>query len=70
MRLGAILGALLLSGCASSETVSMRNASGQTVTCGPYTSYGNIPAANRSTFEQLRACMDDFERQGYKRIPR
>lgn len=67
-KYGALL--VFLAGCASSETVYMQNAKGERVQCGPYRAYGNIPAANNSTFEQLRACMGDFERQGYSRSPK
>jgi len=68
MRLWVVIVGGLVAGCASSETVYMNNAAGQEVKCGPYTAYGNIPAANSSTFDALRACMSDFEKQGYRRV--
>ena len=39
-----ILMAIGLAGCATSETVYLKNVSNQMVKCGPYTNYGHIPS--------------------------
>ena len=59
-----------LVGCATSETVYMKNDTGETVKCGPYTTGGNIAAAAMTSHAKLRDCVMDYERQGYKRVPR
>ena len=64
-----ILMAIGLAGCATSETVYLKNVSNQTVKCGPYTNYGDIPSANVTTQNQLRDCIADYQRQGYERVP-
>ena len=64
-----ILMAVFLAGCATSETVYLKNASNQMVKCGPYTIYGIIPHANLTTQFQLRDCIADYQRQGYERVP-
>ena len=64
-----ILMAIGLAGCATSETVYLKNVSNQKVKCGPYTNYGNIPSANVTTQNQLRGCIADYQRQGYERVP-
>ncbi len=61
------LGVLALPiGCAT-ETVYLRHATGHTVKCGPY---GYIALANKAVaFAQERACIRDYQRQGYERVP-
>lgn len=60
---------LMLAGCASSETVLLRNAAGMTAQCGPYQSWGNVNFAQLQAQNQLRDCVADFQRQGYERTP-
>ena len=68
-RIGIVLITISVVGCATSETVYLRNAADQTVKCGPYTDYGNIPSAHVTSHSQLRDCIADYQRQGYERIP-
>ncbi len=59
----------LMAGCASSETVYLKNPqTGDTVQCGPYTSYGRLSAQEQANIEKLRYCISDFQRQGYERV--
>lgn len=59
----------LLSGCA--EDVRLRNPStGEIATCkGGYYSHGLIGMANQTDKDIQMRCLDDFERQGYVRVP-
>ncbi len=68
-RIAIVLIVLGLVGCATSETVYLRNASSQTVKCGPFTSSGNINAATAASHIKLRDCITDYQRQGYERVP-
>ena len=61
--------ALGLAGCASSQTVYLQNTQGEQVQCGPYTNYGNIASASQTAQRKLRYCIEDFQSQGYVRIP-
>ncbi len=62
------LGVLALPiGCAT-EKVYLRHAkTGHTVKCGPY-GYLNVPD-KAVAFKQERACIRDYQRQGYERVP-
>ena len=62
--------ALGLSACATatSEIVSLQNAEGKLVQCGPYKNYGKASAAARTVQQELRYCIEDLQRQGYKRV--
>ena len=60
--------ALMLSGCASSEVVKLRNPNGETAECGPYTTWGNLPSATVTSQQRLRDCVEDYKEQGYRRI--
>ena len=65
MRVTTLLVALLVAACGT--TVDLRNPeTGQTATCGPYKTagIGGGPGA-----ALLMDCIDDFERQGFVRIP-
>lgn len=65
MRWGLPLIFVMLSGCTvTSETVHLRNSGGMTVQCGPYRG-GNAPLVTVA----LRNCVEDFQRQGYERLP-
>ena len=66
----------VLGGCVTqSETVHLENDEGETVRCGPYsaTRYDGL-LSNRADREfvraQLRDCVGDYERQGYRRVER
>ena len=60
-----------ITGCAvlgpAGETVFLSNGSGQTVQCGPYNVGIRTLAVLR--MERLRACVEDYQRQGYERVP-
>lgn len=63
---------LCLVGCAAtSERVTLRNQSGQTVTCGPYSTYDYSYTETSSSIVEarLRGCISDYQRQGYERVP-
>lgn len=54
--------------CASSEAVILKNGTGQTVQCGPYSGVGSLPAQAAQADEKLRGCIYDYQRQGYERV--
>ena len=66
-RILVALAILPLAACASSETVYLKNATGQTVQCGPYSGVGSLPAQAAQADEKLRGCIYDYQRQGYER---
>ena len=68
-RIVGLLLVLILAGCVSSETVTLRKADGDTVTCGPYTATGRFGQRDRLALAKLRACVGDYQRQGYERVP-
>ena len=68
-RIGIVLMTMGLVGCATSETVHLRNADGHMVKCGPYTPSGIGPPAEMIAQAALRDCINDYQRQGYERIP-
>jgi len=61
VRLLLLIGALtLLTGC--TDAVLLRHPdTGKTVKCGPYTMSGGVVARERG-------CIEDYQRQGYKRV--
>ena len=66
----AITVAVLVAGCGTSQTVFLKHpVKGDTVKCGPYTVAGNLAAAAITAQNELRYCINDFQRQGYERIP-
>jgi hypothetical protein len=69
MRLAIILCALIVAGCATSETVYLRNMARQAVQCGPYDAGLNDTNARIIAESQLRNCVSDYQRQGYERVP-
>lgn len=76
MKRCAILLPLLLSACASSEIIYMKNVAGEVVRCGPYTvsSMGGSPGSlmggiDQGGRSQLRQCVGDYEVAGYRRTP-
>lgn len=69
-----IFTALLLAGCVSqTETITLKNASGQVAQCGPYPSpgigsAGLIGGQTAMAEERLRNCVTDFQKAGYQRV--
>jgi hypothetical protein len=64
-----IVAACALAGCATSETVRLRSASGMVAVCGPYTAAAIGPLADVSQQIKLRDCVSDYQRQGFERAP-
>ena len=63
---------VMIAGCvASSEVVHLKHpVKGDVIKCGPY----QVPASKRASASvtaqnELRYCVEDFQRQGYQRIP-
>lgn len=55
--------ALCLTISACTSAVKLRNArTGQTATCGPFTDTVNAPSREAQ-------CIQDFQRQGFERVP-
>ena len=65
----AVLAVIALTGCTTSETVYLRNAAGQIAQCGPYSEYGMAEGAQLLSQERLQGCVEDYQRQGYERVP-
>ena len=60
---------LLLSACASTDPVVLRDAMGRMAHCGPYTKLlGNIPLENEAAEMTVRKCVSMLEREGYELI--
>ena len=58
-----VVGCLLFAGC--SEAVVFRHPqTGATVTCGPYSYFGG-----RDVY-YMSQCIQDYQRQGFERIPK
>lgn len=57
--------ALLLAGCTTTP-ITLRHADGRVAKCGPYPASG-IPATAGAMREAQ--CIQDFQRQGYERVP-
>ena len=65
MRLLLVFLWLMLTGCTS--TVVLRHPqTGQTAKCGPYYSFGLYYFM---ATERERTCVQDFQRQGFERVP-
>ncbi len=65
MRKIVLMACLMLAGCAT-EAISLISPSGEKVQCGPYSmkvTDDNMIGPDM----RLRACVNDFQRQGYKR---
>ena len=57
-------------GIGGTDKVYLRHTeTGHTVECGPYKYALNIPD-KQIAFNQERACITDYQRQGYERVPR
>ena len=60
----------LIAGCATSSTVRLQHPeTGDIIQCGPFRASGNIPAGEQTVLAELRYCIEDFQRQGYERLP-
>ena len=58
----------ILMGCVTADPVYLKDASGRTAQCGPYTKLGNIPMEDEATEMKMRSCISKLEVQGYERI--
>ena len=58
----------MLSGCVTADAVYLKDASGHTAQCGPYTKLGNIPMEDEAAEMKMRSCVSKLELQGYERI--
>ena len=56
-----------LAGCATEAVYLRHPETGQTVKCGPYSYVGN--PGKSLAIEQERGCINDYQRQGYQRVP-
>lgn len=54
--------ATLITGCVGAVTLR-HPGTGRTVTCGPYALKFGVGG------DQLNRCLDDYQRQGYERVP-
>lgn len=62
-----VLATVLLGGCFSMVSVRLRHPTiGTTVQCGPY-SY--VPATQDVAVASMTRCIDDYQKQGYVRVP-
>jgi hypothetical protein len=67
-----ILGSLILSACVSSNTVYLRQVyynaqTNEIVQCGPFTVLDY--REERTILASLSDCVEDYQRQGYERMP-
>lgn len=58
----------LLGGCATVESVYLKDAQGHTAQCGPYTELVKIPMETEAAEVKMRSCVSGYERQGYERV--
>ncbi len=58
-----LLCALTMAGCGTSTVYLKHPQTGQAVTCGPHLR-GDVAGVL-----ELRGCAEDFQRQGYERVP-
>ena len=56
---------MLMAGC-TSAIILRHPQTGQTTKCGPYLTFG---IHSYTVPERERACVHDFQRQGYERVP-
>jgi hypothetical protein len=65
----ALLGLLLLCGCAADIRLKHPQ-TGQVAVCeGGYYKLGLIGMANKTAKDLQMRCLDDYQRQGYERVP-
>ena len=66
-QIAAVVAALVLCACASTDPVFLQDAMGRTAQCGPYSKLlGNIPSENETAEMQVRKCVSALELQGYE----
>ncbi len=67
-RLFLLWGALFLAGCGMTPDIVLRNSAGQTARCeGFFVASGW--GRSRLLSRLQRECVDDYQRQGYERVP-
>jgi hypothetical protein len=62
-----IFATLLLSGCAVSRDIILRDADGRETVCEGVT--GLYGVRSHALLSVQRRCVEDFQRQGYERMP-
>lgn len=71
MKKLVILGVLAVSGCTTPQTevIYLANSAGQKAQCGPYfRGIGSNYTMNVAE-QNLRDCVNDYQKQGYSRTP-
>ncbi len=69
IKLALVSAVVVIVGCASSSIVMLKHpATGNVVQCGPYRGGFGVAAENNQLTE-LKYCINDFQRQGYERLP-
>jgi len=58
----------MLAGCVTVDAVSLKDASGRTAQCGPFTQVGHLPKEEEAAEMKMRSCVSKLEVQGYERI--
>jgi hypothetical protein len=66
-QIALISAAALAAACATTEPIVLRHPDGRTVQCGPY---DNRPAHAMASAYRERGCIEDFQRQGFERVPK
>ena len=61
-----LVAAMTLAACARPAVQLRHPGTGQTATCGPYAAAG--PIRSQTLGAQERACVEDYEKQGYQRV--
>jgi hypothetical protein len=67
MKLIALALALLSAGCTFSKDIRLRNAEGREAVCEQVTGLGGV--RTHTLLSVQRRCVEDFQRQGYERLP-
>jgi hypothetical protein len=71
IRLACLLFAAVMGSAACAADVKLRHpVTGQVAVCsGGYYQHGLIGMANQTVKELQMRCLDDYQRQGYERVP-
>jgi hypothetical protein len=67
MRFAIFLTAMLLTACGT-DPVYLKHSDGRVVQCGPYSTA--IAGEAEVALIRERGCIDDYQRQGFLRVPR